>query len=131
MFKGGNATLFVADFEASLRFYTEVLGLPLRMRAENYWAEVVAGDDLVIGIHPSNDDHAAPGTVGAIEIGLIVDEPLEKVIERLKPRGVNFKGPIVEDDNGAMRFQYLEDPDGNRIYLWEHAAACAPDGTKA
>ena len=124
MIRGGNATVFVSDFEEALRFYTEVLGLRLRMRAENYWAEVVAGDELVIGIHPTNEHHEPPGTKGAVEIGLTVDERLETIVERLSPQGVKFRGPIVEDANGSMRFQNLEDPDGNRLYLWESVHAC-------
>lgn len=137
MFSGGNATIFVRDFETSLAFYTDTLGLPLRMRAGNFWAEVVAGKDLVIGIHPSNPDHAEPGTHGAVEIGLIVDEPLETIIERLTPLGVEFTGEIHADPNAQMRFQYLRDPDGNVLYLWEQpceqeaAAKKTTSGSKA
>ena len=60
MIQGGNATLYVADFERALDFYTNVLGLELRFRAENHWAEVVAGPDLVIGIHPAGPETPTP-----------------------------------------------------------------------
>lgn len=121
MINAGNATVFVSDFERALQFYTEVLGFSLRFRAENFWAEVQIGDSLVIGIHPASENAAAPGTVGAIHIGLNVDEPLAGVIEKLTARGVKFDGPMVEDE-GAGKFVNFRDPDGNRLYLWESAA---------
>jgi catechol 2,3-dioxygenase-like lactoylglutathione lyase family enzyme len=123
MIRGGNATIFVSDFDAAVRFYTEVLGLTLRMNAAPYWAEVVAGNELVIGIHPTNENHAAPGTVGAVEIGLTIDGTLEQMIEQLTPKGVDFRGRIVSDANGTLRFQYLRDPDGNVLYLMEMCQA--------
>ena len=121
MINGGNATIFVSDFERALHFYTEVMEFPLRFRAENFWAEVQVGDSLVIGLHPASDNAAAPGTVGAIHIGLNVNEPLAGVIEKLTARGVTFDGPMVEDA-GAGKFVNFRDPDGNRLYLWESAA---------
>ncbi len=123
MIRGGNATLFVSDFEASLAFYTETLGLELRMRAENHWAEVSAGEGLVIGLHPAHEDHAAPGTRGALELGMLVDEKLEAIMERLTPLGVEFTGEIIEDEHAGLRFQYLRDPDGTVLYFWEKLSA--------
>lgn len=123
MITGGNATIFVTDFERSLAFYTDVLGMTLRFRAENHWAEVVAGNELVIGIHPAHENYPAPGTQGSMQIGLVVDGRLEDEIERLSAHNVEFTGEIMEDGGGALRFQYLKDPDGNVLYLWEQAEA--------
>ena len=122
MIKGGNVTVFVADFEGTLRFYTDVLGFPLRFRAENFWAEVAAGEGdaaLVIGIHPASDAAAAPGTVGAMHIGLMVEGPLPEFMKTLESRGVQFDGPMIEDPGSGNRFANLRDPEGNRLYLWE------------
>ena len=77
MITGGNATLFVSDFERAVKFYTEALGMKLRFRAEDKWAEVVAGPDLVVGIHPVTPNTPGAGIVGSVQIGLNVDEPLE------------------------------------------------------
>ncbi len=122
MIHGGNATLFVADFEAAVSFYTQTLGLELRFRAENFWAEVSAGKDLVIGIHPIGPNTPAAGLKGSVHIGLNVTEPLDDVMAKLVKRGVTFDGDVVEDD-GVGRFAYLRDPAGNTIYLWEAATA--------
>jgi len=124
MITGGNVTLFVSDFERAVQFYTDVLGLPLRMRAENFWAEVVAGTDFVIGIHPESESAAKPGTVGAMQIGLSVSGPIEELVAALKGKGVTFVGEIVSDD-GVGKFARFLDPDGNHLYFWEPAPPSA------
>ncbi len=117
MINGGNATIFVADMEKSIHFYTEILQLELRFRAENHWAEVQAGDTLVIGLHPASPNVEEPGTAGAIQLGLTVDEPLEEIQRRLSVHGVNFLSDIVDD--GPGRFARFKDPDGNILYFWQ------------
>ncbi len=119
MILGGNATLYVSDFEAAVRFYTEDLGLPIRFRAGNHWAEVVAGKDLVIGLHPARPNGPKPGTAGAVQIGLVVEGPLEDVLARLAERGVAIDGPLIDDPGSGFRFANIRDLDGNPIYLWE------------
>ncbi len=116
MINGGNATIYVSDINASIRFYTETLGLTLRMRAADHWAEIDAGPGLIIGLHPANSPHSPkPGTVGSISVGLNVTQPLEDVVRTLVERGVEFHGPIMEDTN--VRLAFFADPDGNPMYL--------------
>ena len=126
MINGGNATIFVSDMDRAVDFYTKVLGLKLRMRAENHWAEVEAGSDLVIGLHPASPSAEPPGTPGAIHIGLNVTEPLEEVQKRLAKHGVSFVGDIVSDEPG--RFARFNDPDGNHLYFWEHCESPTESG---
>jgi len=118
MIKGGNATVYVSDFEAAIDFYTKTLGLKLRLRAGMNWAEVDAGEGFVIGLHPATPHGPKPGTQGAIQIGLNVVEPLDGVMKRLTKAGVVFTGPLIED-GGAGRFVSLNDLDGNALYLWQ------------
>lgn len=120
MIHGGNATVYVSDFDAAIGFYTGVLGLKLRFRAGNNWAEVDAGPGLVIGIHPRTPHSPKPGSPGAVQIGLNVVEPLDEVMRKLTKSGVVFPGPMITDAE-AGRFVYLCDPDGNSLYLWETA----------
>ena len=117
MISGGNATLFVSDMDKAVQFYTEVLGLELVMRAENHWAEVQAGS-FTIGLHPRSDKAPPPGTAGAVQIGLLVGQPLEEVQRRLAEHNVEFTMPITEDE-GAGRFATFDDFDGNHLYFWE------------
>jgi len=115
MIHGGNTTIYVADINASIRFYTTTLGLELRMRAGDHWAEINAGPGLIIGLHPAEAHSPKPGTRGSVSIGFNVDEPLEDVVSQLKKKGVAFSGPIVEDEH--VRLAFFNDPDGNPVYL--------------
>ncbi|MBV8068091.1 MAG: VOC family protein, partial [Candidatus Eremiobacteraeota bacterium] len=83
------------------------------------WATIDAGKGLTIGLHPSSPKYPAPGTKGAMTLGLEIDEPIETVVARLAEKGVSIKGSITEDDAG--KFATLEDPDGNQMYLWQTA----------
>lgn len=116
MIHGGNTTLYVADINVSIQFYTQTLGLDLRMRAGDNWAEIEAGPGLVLGLHPTDGVHTPkPGLRGSIAIGFNVDETLESVMEKLQKSGVSFQGPIVEDEH--VRLAFFQDPDGNPLYL--------------
>jgi len=118
MISGGNVTVMVSNMDASVRFYTEVLGMKLTNRFGDNWATVDAGRGLIIGLHPASPKYPAPGTRGGAMIGLEIDQPIQQVVDRLKGQGVRFLGPII-NDAGAGSFIDLEDPDGNFIYLWE------------
>ncbi len=127
MIQGGNATVYVSDMSRAVKFYTETLGLKLRMRAGDHWAEVDAGGGLIIGLHPEVRPHGPrPGTRGAVTIGLGVTLPLEEVVSRLKKRGVAFHGPIADDKQ--VRLAFFADPDGNPLYLVEVVYAAAHGG---
>ncbi|HZG52282.1 MAG TPA: VOC family protein [Pyrinomonadaceae bacterium] len=114
--RGGNASVYISDMDRSVTFYTEALGLPLRTRIGGEWAEIDAGDGLIIGLHPARPPETPmPGTAGAINIELRVTKPLEEVVADLKGRGVTFNGPIVNYEN--VRLVSLSDPDGNALLL--------------
>ena len=125
MISGGNATVFVASMDRAVRFYTEVLGLKLTNRFGDHWATVEAGKGLTIGLHPASPKYPAPGTKGAIMLGLEIDEAIDLVVARLSEKGVQLKGSIVRDEAG--KFAHLEDPDGNDMYLWEVNREAVPE----
>jgi catechol 2,3-dioxygenase-like lactoylglutathione lyase family enzyme len=130
MIHGGNTTIYVRDLEVSIRFYTKVLGLRLRMRAGDGWAEIDAGPGLVIGLHPPEPPHTpAPGTRGSIAIGLNVIEDIEAVRTQLEKHGVIFHGPTVEDEH--VRLAFFADPDGNALYLAQVLHVGAHGGPKS
>jgi predicted enzyme related to lactoylglutathione lyase len=116
MITGGNATVFVSNMDAAVRFYTEVMGLKLTNRFGDHWATVEAGKSLTIGLHPASPQHPAPGTNGATMLGFEIDESIERAVARLTEKGVRMM-PIVRTEAGS--FASLVDQDGNDIYLWE------------
>ena len=69
MITGGQATVYVSDMDRSVEFYTETLGLKLRLRAGNHFAMVDAGKGFAIGLHPAGPNSPRPGSIGGIQIG--------------------------------------------------------------
>lgn len=116
MIEGGNASVYVADMDRAVQFYTEQMGLPLKTRVGDDWAEIDAGAGLIVGLHPARPpETVSAGTVGAINIELKVTEPLENVVAVLRERGVSIVGEILDYEN--VRLQSVSDPDNNIILL--------------
>lgn len=115
MISAGNATVYVSDMDAAVRFYSETLGLRLTNRFGNAWATVQVGETLVIGLHPRSANHPKPGTKGSIQIGLVLrDEPITEFAARLRKHGVEVSGIIESQEANYVTFA---DPDGNSIYI--------------
>lgn len=113
---GGNVSIYISDMDRALAFYVERLGLALRTRINDEWAELDAGNGLIIGLHPAQPPRTLPaGSRGAINIELRVTKPLEEVVAELERAGVPFNGPIVSYPN--VRLASLSDPDQNEILL--------------
>jgi len=111
MYTNGSTTVMVKDFDRAFRFYAETLGLPVKMRAGDEYAEV-ALPGLTIGLH--NASHGEPtGGAPGVQLGLQVDD-LDAAMAELKTRGVTF-GHVINAD--SRRFAYFTDPDGTSIYL--------------
>jgi catechol 2,3-dioxygenase-like lactoylglutathione lyase family enzyme len=111
-----HVTIIVSDMARAVRFYSETLGLgPAKQHAED-WV-TIDGPGLTIGLTPASRHYPAPGTRGAMMIGIEIDEPVEVAVERLSAKGVAFKGPVVRDAR-AGSFANFSDPDGNPLYLW-------------
>jgi len=123
MITGGNATVYVSDMDRAVSFYVNVLGLKLGQRFGNHWAEIKAGENLVIGLHPKSVKAPPPGTSGAISIGLTIDEPIDQVVQRLGGKGVSFRGPVVRDAEAGIALAFFGDQDGNDLYLCQVTAS--------
>ena len=110
--KKAHITIIVSDFEKSLKFYTEILGLKLKNRYENKYAEIDASG-MTIGLHPYEAGHK-PGNVEGIQIGFAVDN-MKEAVGQLKKEGVKFTSEIIDDGWGLLVF--FADPDDNVLYL--------------
>ena len=116
MFRGGVFTVYVSDMARSIQFYTETLGMKLLERYGDHWASLDGGPGLTIGLHPATKEIPA-GRQGSMAIGLYLAEPIERAVQTLKDRGVEFHGPIVDDK--ALSLAFFSDPDGNALDLAE------------
>lgn len=125
MIQGGNVTVFVSDMDRAVRFYTEALGLRLRDRSGDHWAEIETRG-LTIALHPAREAPSGKPD-GRLSIGFEVAE-LEATIEQLRARGAQVDPNLRED--GPVRIAYLRDPDGTPLYLCQvkSAPAEAPRG---
>ena len=118
MIQSVTATIYVSDMDRAVDFYTKTLGLPLAGRWGNEYASIDLGKGLSIGLHPARGPQSpTPGSRGAIQIGFVVDKPLDDVVNDLQARGVVFRGPIVDDVQ--VRLAFFGDPDDNDLYLIE------------
>jgi catechol 2,3-dioxygenase-like lactoylglutathione lyase family enzyme len=113
MYKSGNTTLMVANMDRAVAFYTQTLGLELRVRYADEWAEVVA-PGLTLGLHQARGPIARSDPNIGISIGLEVDD-IEAVVEQLKAKGVSFPTAIRETSD--LREASFTDPDGASLYL--------------
>lgn len=120
MFSSGNVTIYVANMDRAVRFYTEALGLKLAYRFGDHWASVELGKGLTIGLHPASAE--SPRGRGGMAIGLELSGSIEEAVRRLEAKGVRFAGIVNEAKAG--KFAQFEDPDGNLLYLaeltWSH-----------
>ena len=136
LLSGGHAIVYVSNMDAAIRFYADTLGLKLTYRFEDKFATVEAGRSLVLALHPQTPRTPTPGTKGSVTLGLVVDEPIDKVISHLAQRGVRVPAapkPSGEGGTGQSepgRSVEIEDLDGNVITLWE-AQALTTDGELA
>jgi catechol 2,3-dioxygenase-like lactoylglutathione lyase family enzyme len=109
--------LEVVDLEASERFYSEVLGLPVVERwphRDAIW--VMAGDRTRIGLW--RPQVGLQGSRGGLHVHFamhIAETDYDAAVERLRELGQKVE---EEDFGDEGRAAYVNDPDGNVVELW-------------
>ena len=111
--------LEVVDLEASERFYSEVLGLPVVERwPERVAVWVMAGDRTRIGLW--RPQVGLFGGRGGIHVHFAMHVPADRddaAVAHVRGAGQE----VVEHDfpgYGGSRAAYVDDPDGNVVELW-------------
>jgi len=105
-------TLMVNDMEKAVTFYTKVLGLKLKSRYGDSFAQVEA-PGTIIALHPTSGDGTRSTPSGKISIGFAVDD-LDKAKADLEGKGVKFS---KTEDDAQVRLAFFVDPDANQLYL--------------
>ncbi|MDZ4674004.1 MAG: GDSL-type esterase/lipase family protein [Gemmatimonadota bacterium] len=110
------AIVFVTDLDVSIRFYRDLVGLPLREESRTA-AEFDVGD-TTFALHAAHVDdpqhHHPPMLAGSCRLGFAVDD-LDATHRRLVEAGVRCRTePETSYDN---RVALYEDPDGMNFTL--------------
>jgi predicted enzyme related to lactoylglutathione lyase len=106
--------VFVADFERSVRFYAETLGMPLSLRDDAAgWAQFDTGSAKLALERASEADAALVGRFLAISLAV---RDIDEIHDRLVGRGVEFlAAPVLMPWGGVVAHFY--DPDRNVLTL--------------
>jgi catechol 2,3-dioxygenase-like lactoylglutathione lyase family enzyme len=111
-----SVTLYVRDREAAIRFYESALGMRWNPDIWSFqFGEYPRDDFFLVSIIDSADGHARP--IGAGHFGYSVED-VDASHRRLLDAGAREWYP-PHDNPGAPRSSGLEDPDGNRVELWQ------------
>lgn len=108
-------TVYVEDFEASLAFYRDKVGLPLRFADEKFrYAsfDTEGAGFALAGIQDESQKHLVGRDTG---IGLAVEDLAETYAE-WSAAGVEFPMPPTKQPWGGT-IAMLRDPEGNTIVL--------------
>jgi catechol 2,3-dioxygenase-like lactoylglutathione lyase family enzyme len=118
-----SAQLRTADFETSIRFYTETLGFELAFRYQDFYAGIRAGAHLFhlkrVDTRDPSIDEIARG--GHVHLYVEVDD-IDARAARFAARGVTFQEP-VSDKPWGMREFVLHDDQGHVIHFGQPLAS--------
>lgn len=115
----------VADVDAAIPFYTDMLGFRVDMHPAPGFASLSKGDLRLLlnrpgagGAGQAMPDGRVPGPGGWNRIQIEV-ENLAATVDKLKGAGCGFRGDIVIGNGGKQIL--VDDPSGNPIELFEPA----------
>ena len=116
------STLYVKDMEESIKFYEEVIELPVKQR----FAAGPGMEIAFLGVGETKVELIFDPSKKSIDLGPDISwgfcvDSLDQTMESLKDRGVKIiAGPI--EPNPTTRFIYILDPNGMKIQLVEENA---------
>ena len=117
--KFAHATIMVKNMEESLRFYQEIVGLPIvRKFAAGTDMEIAfLGEDTLVELICDQNKKAI--NMGEdISLGFVV-ESLEEFMNYIRNKGIEIhSGPF--QPNPTTKFIYILDPNGLKIQFIEH-----------
>jgi len=119
----GSVIIAVSNLEKSVKFYNEIIGMPIKNKREN-WVELAKQGATVI-LHPATTKiNTGTSIENGIVIGLVVGD-IQSAVQELKSQNV----PIYRDieSHKAGKNAIVLDPDKYMISLFEPAP---PDSAK-
>jgi phosphinothricin acetyltransferase len=122
--------LTVADLEATLHFYGELLGMQVRRFGEGRLALHFGSQKINLhAVDAGWQPVAGAPRPGSADLCFLLRESLNEMVERLKLAHVPIElGPVERTGaTGLIRSVYLRDPDGNLVELAELVTSPLPD----
>ena len=115
-------TVYVVDFAAAVDFYANTLGLPLKMREDQfrYAAFDTGGAQFSLAEVDPKDENTSSLIGRHTGLGLAVDD-LQASYEELSAKGVEFPMPPTKQPWGDT-IAMFQDPEGNVSFLDEYGA---------
>ena len=112
-------TLHVSNFEKSLRFYRDLIGLSVASNSSHGGASIaMLGPEEAPKIELLYDGSEPDGHGGGISIGFEVED-LVYATKTMADHGYSLKrGPV--SPNPHIRFSFFADPDGYEVQLVEN-----------
>jgi predicted enzyme related to lactoylglutathione lyase len=108
----GLVWIVVKDIQASIKYYTDVVGLKLMEVSEEYgWAELEGHEGGVrLGLAQENAHDDMKAGCNAVLTFSVAD--LDKALEEMLKKGAQAKGEVLEIP-GHVKMQTMVDADGN------------------
>ena len=119
-----NVRYMVDDVDASVTFYTKLLGFEVVTNFAPAFADVQRGNLRLLLAGPSSSagrpmpDGEKPGPGGWNRIHFIVDD-IAREVRELRDAGAAFRNDVIEGPGGKQIL--LQDPSGNVVELFEPA----------
>lgn len=92
---------FVADMDRAVRFYRDVIGLPLKFQSPG-WSEFSTGE-TTLALHPASHKNPA----GKLELGFSVPD-IERFHDVMSSKGVQFAMPPTKQDFGGVLAEFVD-----------------------
>ncbi|HMG39383.1 MAG TPA: VOC family protein [Nitrososphaeraceae archaeon] len=108
----GALILLVSDMDKSIKFYRDVLELPIK-NTSSEWVEFFSSG-TVLALHPSKSKSRTKNS--GVLVGFMVSD-LEPVAKKLKDKKVEFFKEPKEESFG--KHAIIADPDGHLISIAE------------
>ncbi len=115
-----HVALFVAEFEKTVSFYTELMGMAVEWQPDADNVYLCSGVDN-LALHRYRGAQRDPAAQRLDHIGFVVDAPedVDAWHDYLKSEGVAIKSTPRTHRDGARSF-YCADPDGNVVQIIFH-----------
>ena len=114
--RNGNIILAVKDLDLSIKFYHEILGMPIKNERRN-WVDL-GTTGAILSLHPASitAPHTGTSIDNGVLIGLTVGD-LASAIDELSGKGIKVYRDIQEREAGKNAI--VLDPDDYMISLFE------------